>query len=603
MLAIFSGAAYAQTGPGGVGNSASNGLWLRADAISAADSSAVSSWADLSGNGNNALQNSAAIQPLFFNTSSLNNMPVVRFDGTNDEMAVPDNDILDGTPGITFYAVLRPTNLNGAARGIVGKRVTFTVSVEYAYSWFFYTGNRLFCDVHMQDNRFNAPTVFTNATNYMLSFNFNGALPAAQRSKMYSSGTQIMQATETSAALPNSNQSLALAALNVGYGTYLGGDFAEIIQFNYSLDTLDRILVENYLSSKYNIALAMNDLYDEDDAGNGNYDFDVAGIGRINASILRSDAQGSGIVRMRNPAGLNDNEFLFWGHDNGGPEGTELVDVPAGVEARYDRVWRASEVNGSNVAIDVGAVDISWDLAGGPVTASDLRLLVDTDNDGTFADETPLSGAASVGGNVYEFSGVTAIANNLRFTLGTINSTQTPLPVSLVSFSAKLLDNYQVRLNWQTASEINNDYFTVEKSTDASQWEEVLHINGAGNSTNLLTYSATDDHPFSGTSYYRLKQTDFDGQFSYSQIRAVNKNEKEELVRIYPNPARNELWVEGPQSEITTVRIYNMQGQEVSALVKIDEVTSSRLHIDLGRLPEGVYALRTITTVHKLYKR
>jgi hypothetical protein len=98
--------------------------------------------------------------------------------------------------------------------------------------------------------------------------------------------------------------------------------------------------------------------------------------------------------------------------------------------------------------VDVGSIDIRWDLTGkGAVTASDLRLLIDTDNDGTFADETPIPGATLIGGNVYGFSGVSAISNNLRFTIGTANSSQTPLPIELISFIAKPVDNRNVQLD------------------------------------------------------------------------------------------------------------------------------------------------------------
>ncbi|GAL68038.1 hypothetical protein JCM19301_1753 [Jejuia pallidilutea] len=103
-LAFFN-ICYSQVGPGGVGNSASNGLWLKADDITLANGSLVNTWTDASGNGNNATA-AATEQPLFFSTSTLNNMPTVRLDGTNDQMVVNDAAILDGTSGITFITVL-----------------------------------------------------------------------------------------------------------------------------------------------------------------------------------------------------------------------------------------------------------------------------------------------------------------------------------------------------------------------------------------------------------------------------------------------------------------------------------------------------------------
>jgi hypothetical protein len=94
--------------------------------------------------------------------------------------------------------------------------------------------------------------------------------------------------------------------------------------------------------------------------------------------------------------------------------------------------------------------------------------------------------------------------------LGTVVS----LPIELINFIPHVQDNW-VNLKWQTASEINNDYFTIEKSKTASNWIIVTQVNGAGNSSNILSYSTTDQIPYNGISYYRLKQTDFNGQFEY----------------------------------------------------------------------------------------
>lgn len=96
----------------------------------------------------------------------------------------------------------------------------------------------------------------------------------------------------------------------------------------------------------------------------------------------------------------------------------------------------------------------------------------------------------------------------------------TPLPIELIHFSAIAQSN-DVLLNWVTASETNNHFFTIERSADAVNFEQVKNINGAGNSNTIKTYSTTDHSPLSGLSYYRLKQTDFDGQSAYSEIVPV----------------------------------------------------------------------------------
>ena len=95
------------------------------------------------------------------------------------------------------------------------------------------------------------------------------------------------------------------------------------------------------------------------------------------------------------------------------------------------------------------------------------------------------------------------------------------LPIKLISFSGECLLNNAVSLHWSTAAEINNNYFTIEKSTDANNWEVLAKVPGAGNSNSLLNYSVTDEEINNVLHYYRLKQTDFNGDYTYSEIIAV----------------------------------------------------------------------------------
>lgn len=98
-----------------------------------------------------------------------------------------------------------------------------------------------------------------------------------------------------------------------------------------------------------------------------------------------------------------------------------------------------------------------------------------------------------------------------------------PLPIELLSFTATANQALnQVDLNWVTASEINNEYFTVERSKDAQLFNPVLVRSGAGNSNSIITYNDVDIQPYTGLSYYRLKQTDYNGAHTYSQIVPVN---------------------------------------------------------------------------------
>jgi hypothetical protein len=101
------------------------------------------------------------------------------------------------------------------------------------------------------------------------------------------------------------------------------------------------------------------------------------------------------------------------------------------------------------------------------------------------------------------------------------SSCVSPLPITLSEFSVKK-DKEKSLIQWTTISEINNDYFVVERSNDAENFHEISKVKGAGNSNTILNYQVKDYSPLSGTNYYRLKQVDFDGSYSYSEIKALN---------------------------------------------------------------------------------
>ena len=95
------------------------------------------------------------------------------------------------------------------------------------------------------------------------------------------------------------------------------------------------------------------------------------------------------------------------------------------------------------------------------------------------------------------------------------------MPIELLDFTAKL-KNDVLELNWATVSELNNDYFTIERATDIEHFEPLQNVPGSRTTHDLHNYSTVDPAPVFGKAYYRLKQTDFDGGFSYSHVVAVD---------------------------------------------------------------------------------
>lgn len=157
------------------------------------------------------------------------------------------------------------------------------------------------------------------------------------------------------------------------------------------------------------------------------------------------------------------------------------------------------------------------------------------------------------------------------------------LPVEFVNFKVNARDDRKVDLSWQTVTESNNDYFTIERSTDAITWEEIGEVDGAGNSTEILTYGFIDATPHFGASYYRIKQTDFNGEFDYSIIKSVTS--QNEALNLYPNPVIDFLQISSSIEAFTTIRVVDSQGKCVHS----SNVKSSEYALDMSSFQSGVY--------------
>ncbi len=221
-------------------------------------------------------------------------------------------------------------------------------------------------------------------------------------------------------------------------------------------------------------------------------------------------------------------------------------DGAATVVTRHDAFWTLSTADG---------------LAGGT-----YNLRMEGTGFGTISDvdDLRLTLAGSVVGNAGTNSGtpatpqvnrkdltLTDLANN--FYLGSVNII---LSVDLLHCEAKFTDN-DVIVSWATASEKNNEFFTLERSRDGQQFEPVITVKGAGNSSSVLNYDAIDENPLSGNSYYRLRQTDYDGKFSFSHVMEVKTDFGIEFS-VFPNPS------DGSSISISLTGIY---GEEILVVV------------------------------------
>ena len=206
--------------------------------------------------------------------------------------------------------------------------------------------------------------------------------------------------------------------------------------------------------------------------------------------------------------------------------------------------------------------------------------------------------ASSTAGTTYYIGMDGNAGSNCHFNVSGTNVV--PLPIDLISFQTKSIGNSKVMAEWKTASETNNDYFTVERTKDGIHFEDVCIVKGSGNSTSTKDYSSIDPHPFKGISYYRLKQTDFNGETSYSAISAVSIDDESELnFSIYPNPTQMDdsqyLQFAGNANEIIAIEIYDVTGKVISdKRIMLD--SSGNASIELKHhFSQGMYFVKATT--------
>ncbi len=181
----------------------------------------------------------------------------------------------------------------------------------------------------------------------------------------------------------------------------------------------------------------------------------------------------------------------------------------------------------------------------------------------------------------------------------------TSLPIGLVSFEATAVNNSSVRLNWETSSEQNNDYFVIERSVSgADGWEQIGTVDGAGNSQTSLYYADVDQMPLNGVSYYRLKQIDFNGQERVHEMESVYIDIAgvSDLV-IFPNPATDLVTLKGDIVSLSTFKLLNAMGQDIRMNVSSYKQADGTLVLDISSLRSGVYMIKNGSKVYSLVKQ
>ncbi|HBX50572.1 MAG TPA: hypothetical protein DEH02_05815 [Bacteroidales bacterium] len=409
------------TGPGGVGNSTYNKLWLRSDVgvysdagvTAAVNGGAVQQWNDQSGNGFHVTQLVAANKPLFASTSaSFNNRPVLTFDGITAQ-----NDYLQNA------------SFSGIFGGAGSQQVTTFAAVKYnsgdADQAFFEISNGVTYNTGVS-NLMSGTTAYSRiycSGGNDVTYNV-GALPNTAIHTQHKNSTHTYYLNGTSVGAPRAGQgnfTNTLTTLNIGtlqnYAQWsLKGEMAEIIVYKNALNTAQRIIVENYLSAKYGIALTANDKY----AYQATHSNDVAGIGYEDATNYHTAAQSAGILKISNASSLDANgDYILFGHEGSAYNVWSTTESPSASIERIAREWRV-DISGT-----LGAITITVDTA--LFTARNANFngfAILTDADGDFSAGATVVSLSSAGGTLFQATGVT-IADGTYITVAVIKNVST----------------------------------------------------------------------------------------------------------------------------------------------------------------------------------
>lgn len=290
--------------------------------------------------------------------------------------------------------------------------------------------------------------------------------------------------------------------------------------------------------------------------------------------------------------------FRFVTGDNGKFAPVEIV--PTGAFGTFEVQYFNSSF--SSMLVDASLDHVSsceyWDIsrpgAGDPVNITmtwddirscgidDLGALTIAHWDGVTWTNMPVTIMGMLPAGTITVSGVASFS---PFTLAS-TTTANPLPIELLYFDARP-NGKVVNLHWATATEQNNDFFSIERSRDGLKFEEIMRTPGAGNSTERKDYSEVDTRPLSGLSYYRLRQTDFNGESTVSPVIAVRMEGEDKDIKVFPNPADDYFFVEtATDPSSLRVRLLNHVGQTVPLA---PQVQAGRLMFPTSNLAAGVY--------------
>ncbi len=556
----------------------------------------VSIWYDQTGNGINLSQTGATTrQPQIVNAGN-----IVRLNGSSTWPAMQGTNALQTNLTATFTTAYTGSNLtiNSVFRPDISSSANLRVwSVGNAALTSADWSSTNFANINQRSsNQFvfersgAAPnTVFTVGSPMILSGSFNGTVR-----QLFNNGTG--SATQPDANNFNINSVRLLQSINSSFeaGEAITGKMSEFSMYYSALNTTRRTLIETNQSAFYVITTSNNKYTPPSSTS---YIYYVNGVGRESATDSVAGTRGtSGMgvsVTTAATAFLKDNgDYLTYGMNCFATPYTTTSNLPATVLLRWTNDWY---VNKTDIGSNNGLMTIFFDYSdygagAGPGVASNYVLLYRSSAAGTFS-IVPSTTVSTAGDRVLFNVDGSNITTNYFYTIGTIDPAASPLPIELIDFNCNLINSNTIQLNWKTATELNSHYFSIERSTDAINYQTIGKVIAAGNSLSIKNYSFIDEHVLKNISYYRLKIVDIDGTYEYSPICSVTNEDLNTFdnISIYPNPTNSLLTIDFKNNTTISTESYSLMDITSKKIEAPASIVDNKIILDLSYLKSGFY--------------
>ena len=590
--------------PAGLGN-ANLKLWLTAAdpttilttaGTQAASGNNVAKWKDKSGMGADAVQATAASQPVY-TAGVRNGLGALVFQNTSQYFT--------GVSG-TYQTIV-------SARAITGT----TGGTNYHY---------LFSAPANSDfsvrNSGGGPGA--NAVSYTDGPNVNDWCYNTSSNTQWVNGTQGLTGSNTNHILVDAAVSPVTATYSVSSTFMSRGLFGndpvyELLAYNTTLSATQRRLLENYEAAEWGMTTYLPSsgytIFTPPTAST--YNKNLVGIGYTSSTdnFLTNPAgstDGMGFSSTSTATGfLNTAGFLMAAHNgqvNSVIANASITGITGSNISKWNRSWNLQKTAGNSsgqVTINFNFNDYNGTT---PLATSSYAILYNA-TDGSFLTGTNklvnIVSAGTVSGNNVSFLVNVANLANGYYTL--VYSATSILPVNFTAFTASL-ENGKTQLKWSVAEEAGNDVFLVQRSTDGINFSSIGTFSGSPVNISTASYSFNDEKPLTGQNYYRIQLTEVTGRTIYSAVKLINvtSNNNQATVAVYPNPAINIIQVNTNNANTTkgVVQLLNAAGQAVTVNISIP--SSGMVQIPVAHLEAGIYYLQTTinwaTTVSKVIK-